>query len=235
MSLELERHLEELCEIHQLVLDLCGRLDRVRSSAKAIWTNQRLMWFTDHRASTHSVNIIVHLASVLARLQKTSQALTPHELYVLLAACYLHDIGMQDYRTDGGRGVEDFKDEDYMRIRRNHAQRSKELIIRRTLRRGRDDFRIDLDDDDYLVPIGLVSGRTWFLLLPAERSRSWGARHDSPGNEPLRGGLLASLLLMGDELDLPPEPGDFSSRIWPLSDLITAQYRSRLCHEGRGS
>lgn len=209
MALGLEQHLRDLCKQYHLEVDLCERLERVRKSAETIWGEQRLKWFTDHRAATHSRHIIEHLGSVLEHLQNTPQALNPHELYVLLAACYLHDIGMQDFSDPDGRGVENFTDEDYKRIRRDHPKRSKELIIARTLRWKRDEFRIDLDpDSQYLVPIALVAqghGSAFF----ADTVRELRDLPHRPGNRPFRGDLLAALLLMGDELDLHEERATF--------------------------
>src|SRR6202035_4717205 len=128
---------------------------------------------------------------------------TPHELYVLLAACYLHDIGMQDFKIGDGRGIEQLTEDDYKLIRDRHPERGRQLIIDRTLRRDRDDFRIDLDDDpQYLVPIALVSQGhgSSFYIKTVEELR---ALPNRPGNQArFRAGLLAALLLMGDELDL---------------------------------
>ena len=171
---------------------------------------QRLAWFTDHRAQTHSRNIISVLGKILDRLQFTSSALNPHELYVLLSACYLHDIGMQDFRLDkNGRGVDSYTEKDYNRIRKLHPQRGRDLILYRTIRRERDEFIIDLDYDlPYLVPIALVSqghGTEFFAeSIDALRESNY-----SPGNETFRGDLLAALLLLGDELDLHQDRATF--------------------------
>lgn len=221
MALKLEQQLKEFCEQHQPPLDLYKRLERVRSSAETIWQEQRLKWFTDHRAVTHSRYIIEHLGCVLEHLQGTSERLNPYELYVLLASCYLHDIGMQDFGSISGRSVEQFNDADYKHIRKNHPKRARELIIKRTLRRDRDEFRIDLDDDpQYLVPIALVSqghGSSFFIETVKELQK----RQDRPGNEYFRGDLLAALLLMGDELDLHERRAAFPQEftLSPLSLL----------------
>jgi hypothetical protein len=108
---------------------------------------------------------------------------------------------MQDFQMGDGRGVGSFTEADYKHIRKTHPQRARELIIDRALWRGRDDFYIKMDDDDYLVPIALVSqghGGAFFSETVEE------LRHipHRPGNMPLRGDLLTALLLMGDELDL---------------------------------
>jgi hypothetical protein len=202
MPLDLELQLKQLCQDHNPPLGLYKRLERVRDSSISIWKEPRLKWFTDHSAETHSRKIIEHIGEIIGPLQNSAQRLNPHELFVLLAACYLHDIGMQDFRSAGGKGVENFTIEDYIDIRENHPQRARELIIERTLKRERDDFKIDLDDDpQYLVPIALVSQShgSKFFLNTVKELQHLGQR---PGNAPFRGDLLAALLLMGDELDL---------------------------------
>src|SRR5689334_12503955 len=136
MPLKLEQELRTSCEHADPPLDLYKRLERVRASAEKIWEVQRLAWFTDHRAATHSRKIIDHLGNLLVHLQSTAQKLTPHELYVLLAACYLHDIGMQDFKTEDGRGVDQLTPQDYNQIRKAHPRRARELIIARTLWHG---------------------------------------------------------------------------------------------------
>lgn len=194
---DLEKRLKE----HSLnqELDLYQRLQRVEETAKEIWKERRLFWFTDHGVA-HSKRIIDHLGLILSDLQETRRKLTPHELYILLAACYLHDIGMQDFRIDG-RGMEDFTVKDYDLIRQRHPERATELIIQRTIRRELDNFHIDLDDDDYLTPIALVCrghGSKYFEDTVEElRATSY-----SPDGRPFRGDLLTSLLMIGDELDL---------------------------------
>jgi hypothetical protein len=219
MTLALELELKTSCEVAKPRLDLYDRLERVRVSAEKIWEVQRLSWFTDHRAATHSRKIIGHLGNVLIHLQTSPQKLTPHELYVLLAACYLHDIGMQDFKTEDGRGVDQLTPKDYNQIRKAHPRRARELIIDRTLWRGdRDSFRIDLDDDaQYLVPIALVSqghGSNFFAETVQELRRL----PHRPGNLPFRGDLLTALLLMGDELELHESRANFPKE-YTLSPL----------------
>jgi len=202
MALDLELQLKQLCQEHDPPLDLFRRLERIRDSAITIWKEPRLKWFTDHSADTHSRKIIEHIGEIIDPLQHSAQSLNPHELFVLLAACYLHDIGMQDFRSANNKGVEHFTIDDFIDIRENHPQRSRDLIIERTLWRGRDDFNIDLDPDpQYLVPIALVSQShgSKFFLATVNELQHLGQR---PGNAPFRGDLLAALLLIGDELDL---------------------------------
>ena len=209
MPLSLEEILKLRCEQNSPPLDLHERLERIRLSAEKIWQEQRLTWFTDHRAQTHSKYIIEHLADILQNLEKTEQRLNVHELYVLLAACYLHDIGMQNYVSKDGKGVEQFSSADYNSIRKDHPRRAKEMILRRGFSSTKDEFRIDIDDDpQYLKLIALVSQGhgTAFFEDSVKQLDQLGYR---PGNAPFRGSLLAALLLMGDELDLHERRASF--------------------------
>ena len=190
-------HLREFCETSSL--DLVGRLQRVRQSAESIWQNQRFEWFPDHTVA-HSTRIIEHLGSVLCHLQNTGQRLNPHQLFILLASSYLHDIGMQDFRICG-RTVDQLTIDDYEQIRERHAERSMELIVGQNVDPDCQAFRIDLEDARYIVPIALVSKAhsSAYFEDTVDELRSSPHR---PGNQELRGDLLAALLLMADELDL---------------------------------
>ena len=83
-----------------------------------------------------------------------------------------------------------------------------------------DQFVTGLERDAYLTPIALVAmahGTSYFEGAVAELR----ALSDSPGNEPLRGPLLAALLLIGDELDLHEDRASFppEMRRSPEADL----------------
>ncbi|HTB70356.1 MAG TPA: HD domain-containing protein [Solirubrobacteraceae bacterium] len=207
--------------------DLSDRLERIKVSAGKIWAKQRLEWFTDHSSHRHSRRIVWLLGALIERLQEGARALTPAELYVLLAAAYLHDIGMQDFRVTGSTeestAREDFTYKDYELIRKRHPERGMELIVRRALQLepGRDTFRVDIDDElAYLLPIALVSrghGSAYFESTVSELD----GRDDAPGNDRLRGGLLTALLLFADELDLHEDRATFPAEMGrsPLTAL----------------
>lgn len=202
MTLYLEERLRSLCETQQLEYHI--RLERIKRSVGKIWQEPRLLWFTDHGVE-HSKRIIDLLGQALLHLQTTSQALNAHELYVLLAACYLHDIGMQNFRAEDGRGMEDFTSEDYDFIRDDHPRCSAEWILARALSGNRDEFRIDLDDEpEFTRAIALVSrghGSKFFEATVIELN----TRPPTPGGTVIRGDLLTALLMIGDELDLREE------------------------------
>lgn len=201
--------------------DLHERLLRVRDAAYRIWAQPRLHWFTDHSAQRHSEAILAHLSDVLSRVQHSvlvdGVRLTHHEVLVLLCAAYLHDIGMQHM---GEAYIDRCTHDDFVRIRDEHPAKAAELILERSLRPQPDQFVTGLERDAYLTPIALVAmahGTSYFEGAVAELR----ALSDSPGNEPLRGPLLAALLLIGDELDLHEDRASFppEMRRSPEADL----------------
>jgi hypothetical protein len=200
--------IEELRTLSDHTTPLDARLERVRVSAEAIWDLPRLPWFTDHRAQRHSARLIALLGQATDALQQSSRRLTRAEIYVLLAACYLHDIGMQDI-TVGAKGWEELDVGDYEHIRKRHPSRGKELIVQGALSQQRGGLRVDLDDlPEYLQPIALVSqghGSGFYDATVAELDgKTW-----APDGQAIRGSLLAALLLMADELDIGSERASF--------------------------
>jgi hypothetical protein len=213
--------LEEVLNDGATRLELPQRFARVRASAERIWQQQRLAWFTDHTATRHSPRIADLLGALTERLQQTDQRLTPVEAYVLLAATYLHDVGMQDFRVDG-RGMEQLTPADYNTIRKRHPERGHELIMERALQLepGHDHFRIDLDADQYLLPIALVA-RGHGSAFYERTLREFESREFAPDNQVLRGALLTALLLIADELDLHEDRATFPPEMTlsPMSSL----------------
>ena len=93
-------------------------IENVRETAQRIWARPLHRYFTDHTVE-HSERIINHLNGLTAVMMHTDKRLTPIEVYTLLAAAYLHDIGMQNER---------FADGDLEMIRDQHHSQSAELI-----------------------------------------------------------------------------------------------------------
>jgi hypothetical protein len=141
-------------------------------------------------------------------LQDSGQALTRAEIYILLASCYLHDIGMQDMVV-GEKCWDELVVDDYEIIRARHPKRGKEIIVEGALSPERGGLRVDLDDlPEYMQPIALVSqghGSDFYEATIREfDDKVWAADGKS-----VRGSLLTSLLLMGDELDIGSERASF--------------------------
>jgi hypothetical protein len=182
-------------------------LEAVRTAAYKIWTEQRLKWYTDHKAQTHSERIIAHLWKLIKGLQDTPQKLNANELTILLSACYLHDIGMQDFNVNG-KPIDELDLADYDKIRSQHALRGRELILQRGIKWEKNQFTIPLDDDNRRLCVALLthahsSSSFDQVLKEIEEYRI------QPGGEPCRLDLLAALLLIADELDLHSDRARF--------------------------
>jgi hypothetical protein len=220
MILPLEQLLRQDCEKEEL--DLHKLLERVKVSGRQIWKEPRLSWYTDHGFS-HSQRVVDLLGQIVEHLQTTEKRLSPSDLFVVLAACYLHDIGMQDLNING-REVETLGPDDYEFIRRRHPGRAYDLIIERTVTLRSGQFWIDLDCSRSCVKsIALVSqghGSEFFekTLDDFARSRYQIRRWT------VRGDLLTALLLMADELDLQEE------RARPLPEMRSSSISSMHHH-----
>ncbi len=117
--------------------------------------------------------------------------------------------------------VENLTQAEFVQIREEHPAKSRQLIIARALQHKRGQFSIDLEDAPSLVPIGLVAqahGTRYFESTVRELRR----QPNTPGGQPLRGDLLAALLLMGDELDLHEERAQFPAEMnrLPLAIIV---------------
>jgi hypothetical protein len=192
----------ELASVQPDPRNLALRLDRAKDSARRIWTPPRLRWFTDHTPDNHSLRIVHLLSQALEHLQKTASKLQPVELFILLAACYLHDIGMQDLKKNG-KAQQEFTEQDWDRVRDDHPSIVKDWIVSRSRSSNPTQFRIDLWDapEPYLEILGLVCqghGSQFF----ASTVRELGEIHDEFDGAPVRGALLTALLMIGDELDV---------------------------------
>lgn len=190
--------------------DLWKRLNGVKDAVEKVWKKPYLHWYTDH-GPQHSRRVIGLIGQILCPLcldylsrHENDFPLSDYELYILLAACYLHDIGMQDLKVDE-RPVDELGPSDWEEIRKRHPQRSLEIILDRTIKpRHRRNIGLGLnesDKDDSLMPIALVSmahGSEYFE--PTVSKLQENLYH--PAGKPIRGDLLAALLMMGDEIDL---------------------------------
>src|SRR5581483_9067908 len=147
----------------------------------------------------HSDSLVRLVGESIAHLQATPARLDCHELFVLLAACYVHDVGMQAMPVE--KALDELTPSDHDTIRREHPSVGRTLIVSRTLARDRDQFDLGLHDDEFLAPIALVSeahGTETYASAVAALIET----RPQPGGVPLRGDLLGALLLMADELDL---------------------------------
>jgi hypothetical protein len=184
--------------------ELFKKLGDVKRAAELIWKEPQLTWFTDH-GLTHSQRVIAALNKIVEPLQPSPQRLSAAEIYILLSATYLHDIGMQDMVVDG-RPRDQLTPRDYEAIRKRHPRRSADLIQQRTVQGGRGQVQVGIDDSvpGYAIAIAntaLGHGTEYYeeAVLNAQSMML------NLGGQSVRGDLLAALLLMADELDLHEE------------------------------
>ena len=173
--------------IHTLDDDRQRMLDNVRAAALRVWSRPLHRYYTDHTV-THSERVIALLDGLTAGMMATDRLLSPAEAFILLAAAYLHDVGMQDERFAGG---------DLEAIRVVHHEVSAELIYRAVEEPGQA-VALGLPDDP-----GLVEGVA--LVAKGHRQVDLGAAEYDPfvhGGETVRLRLLAALLRFGDALDV---------------------------------
>ncbi|HJH28714.1 MAG TPA: hypothetical protein C5S51_03345 [Methanosarcinaceae archaeon] len=115
--------------------------------------------------------------------------------------------------------VNEFTEKDFDEIRKQHAQKSFELIRQRLIKRDRDSLDLGLEDDNYLEPIALVcKGHSTEYFSDVVKN----LEHIplTPSNKKFRGELLVALLLFADELDLHNSRADFSKvKLFTLNNV----------------
>jgi hypothetical protein len=174
--------------INILNLDQRRALENVRAAAERIWARPLHRYYTDHTPQGHSTRVIALLDGLTAGMMATNQRLALGEAFVLLAAAYLHDIGMQNEKFAGG----DLDD-----IRGAHHEQTAEMIY------------AVFEDPASAFSIPLVGDPTVAeavaLVAKGHRRVDLSAAEYDPlvyGEETLRLRLLAALLRFGDELDI---------------------------------
>lgn len=87
--------------LNTLDADLRRSIEDIRAYMSRIWARPLHRYYTDHTVN-HSDRIVALLDGLTAGMMRTDKRLSPIEVYVLLAATYLHDIGMQNEKFAGG-------------------------------------------------------------------------------------------------------------------------------------
>lgn len=175
--------------------ELWSSLVRIIDAATKIWRETKLRWYTDHGIS-HSERVIQNIEKIIEPLRNE---LTGEELYILLAACYLHDIGMQYLKIPGKNGPPSLEDVEY--IRKEHPKRSAELIRENAVPLdGAKNFPLNITTEFLGAIMAIVQAHgTEYFSECVEKLTNNPPR---PNNQNIRGPFLAALLMMGDELDL---------------------------------
>jgi len=190
----------------------------VRDAVKHIWERPVHRHYTDHSLK-HSERVIKKLDGLTEGIMSSSNPLSATEVFILLAAAYLHDIGMQDERQK--------TDKEW--IREHHHELTREMIFEYLEERG-DFIELGLPRRD--VVIGECVARI------AEAHRQVELNQDQFENVPhgkitIRLRLLAALLRFADELDIDHQRVDMDmlklmqvssdSRLhWHLCDYVSA-------------
>lgn len=169
---------------------LKSALTLIRDKASQLWERPLMRHYTEHGIK-HSENII----KIMDKLIDTRVGLNDDEAFVLLAATYLHDIGMQQSNQeelDCGQVQRTLEEMDI--IRKNHNDLSYDMIIDSVNNKlichslALENFRDYVDNIACLVKYH----RKYDLRELSD---------DSYKGKKIRIPLLAALLRLGDELD----------------------------------
>lgn len=186
--------------------DLADSIDSIQRFVEKWWPQALMPWFTDHGVA-HSRRVAEY-ALKIADVPDLSKphALSVLERYILWAASWLHDLGMQSLP---GTALGALQAIDFERVRHDHPDQSAVEIKARAAEIG-----LPINDAPLIQVIAWVArahGTSYYAdtlklleLVPDVR------------NETVRGGLLASILLLADEMDLHYE------RVAPLPPAWTA-------------
>lgn len=189
-------------------------LGNVRAAAERVWRAPLHRYYTDH-TTAHSERVIALLDGLTAGMMATDKRLAPGEAFVLLAAAYLHDVGMQDERFAGG---------DLEAIRAAHHEVTAEWIYR-TLEAPGAAIDLGLPDDPGLVEAVALTAR-------AHRKVDLTAAAYDPfphGGEAVRPRLLGALLRFGDELDIDHRRVDLEL-MKVMNPPVESQFHWWKCH-----
>jgi hypothetical protein len=173
--------------IDTLDADQRRALENVRAAVARLWARPLHRHYTDHTV-THSERIIALLDALTAGVMATTRRLTHTEVFCLLAAAYVHDIGMQNEKFAGGN-IED--------IRAQHHGQTAEMI-----------YAVFEDPAHaFAIPLAREPGLVEAVALVAKGHRrvNLAASEYEPfvhGDETVRPQLLAALLRFADELNI---------------------------------
>jgi len=199
-------------ELRQQSASLADELDAITKEALVLWQNQHLRTFTAH-GEAHILQVEANLDALTRGLQASPQKLQPHEIFVLIAACYLHDIGMQLGERDA---------------REKHAQFAFDLILNSHARHGSEERRVTL-------PINGSNARQAIAATARGHWTNFAVELDPEDVlvDMTRGRLrlLGLLLAMADLLDLSPVRATYFRSIHQLDKLDATAELHQTMHE----
>lgn len=187
-----------------------GRVDRlktIRNAVTPLLAGNYLSNFTDHSVS-HSDQLCEIVDKLTVSLEPQKK-LNEEEAYVLYAACYLHDAGMQHQRAGNtqvvsrvlkgepysGQKWEELEEETRKNIIREHHHRISSELVRNAVRNGNPEIGIALSESD---KPGVIAALCLAHCLASDSVEYQDTTADQGG---LRVGLLAALLRLADILD----------------------------------
>jgi hypothetical protein len=189
--------------------DLPASMDAVQKAVSEWWATPYMPWFTDHGIN-HSRRVAEY-ALLLADVPNlgSNRRLSGLELYILFVAAWVHDLGMQDLLKYGRLG----DPIDFASVRHEHPDQTCRNVLAAypTLGLPPSDSRLA----EMVAYVARAHGTNYYTdSVKVLRSLS------PVRGLQVRGPLLASLLLMADELDLRYE------RARPLAGRAELNYVS---------
>ncbi|NTU49743.1 MAG: hypothetical protein HGA87_02420 [Desulfobulbaceae bacterium] len=199
-------------ELRQQSTPLADNLDAITKAALELWQSQHLRTYTAH-GEDHILQVVNNLDALTRGLQASPEKLQVNEIFVLLAACYLHDIGMQLGERDA---------------REQHAQYAFDLILHSHARHLGEERRITLpiDDRNARQSIASVARGHWTNFAVQLESQD-----TIVGNIQGRLRLLGLLLAIADLLDLSPVRATYYRTIHRLDKLDAVAELHQTKHE----
>ncbi len=177
--------------------NLAFRLESVRTVAESILSRIPIAYeyFTPHDIN-HKARVLKYLNKIIPA--SFLKCLNEYEIFFLISAVYLHDIGMAPlFELYGTNLTED----DLDNIRKNHHIKTEEYIIRNPGKLCISDEPINLDGHATHIIGRICRGHRQEPLEDPDLYDSQFNHHDSIINIP----LLSLLLRIADELDLTSE------------------------------
>jgi hypothetical protein len=188
--------------------DLADSIDTIMRAVVAHWHVPHLWWFTDHTAE-HSRRVAGYCDLLyLVRPMHKEFELNIVERYILFAAAWIHDIGMQGSAETDNEAITEA-------IRKTHPARSHDLLIEGA-------FLLGFSNDVLLEAIAMVAkahGTAYYRDSVATMPPVL-----TVADHPVRLPLLAALLLMADELDLHNDRAKLQQIDMTLKPLTAAHW-----------
>ncbi|MDY6877978.1 MAG: SUMF1/EgtB/PvdO family nonheme iron enzyme [Chloroflexota bacterium] len=178
---------KKICLIAHLDEDWKRKVKNVRQAAKRLWATPAYPHAVDH-GPAHADRIVAILDGLTEVLmERPEHALAGGEIYILLAAAYLHGIGLQDERSEFDPAVR------WARYPELGAE-----MIYRALKAPEEAASLNLADDPSLVEmVALVVAGHGQTDYPSPDYDDFGV-----GGVIVRPRLLTALLCLADGLDL---------------------------------